>query len=213
MTEVKRRGRPPMKRPDYSNSSNDREIERIADQFDRFDEEVKSMTLDRMNAAPVQETEMQTKLSAREIARNNGLYLKPKRSLPPGTDPKSGRTEKFNEKFRPQYNFACEYVNFIAENKEIIGEAIELWTKPFPGMNCELWEIPTNKPVWAPRHVAEQIKRRRYHRLVMQENRASGSDGMGQYYGTMAADTTIQRLDAHPVNQQTSVFMGESAFK
>lgn len=35
---------------------------------------------------------------------------------------------------------------------------------------------------------------------------------VGNFFGTMAADTTVQRLDAHPVNDKRSVFMGASSF-
>ena len=46
----------------------------------------------------------------------------------------------------------------------------------------------------------------------MQENTHSGSDGKAQYYGTMAADTTIQRLDAVPVSNSKSIFTGAKTF-
>ena len=78
-------------------------------------------------------------------------------------------------------------------------------------MHAEWWEVPTNKPIWAPRYVAERIKGCTYHRLTMQD-RAISTDGMGTYTGQMIADTTIQRLDAHPVAQRKSVFMGASGF-
>ena len=108
--------------------------------------------------------------------------------------------------------FSKEYVHFIAENKEIIGEAIELWTKPYAGLPAEYWRVPVNKPVWGPRYLAEQIKSKFYHRLVMQQNVVTGGDHMGQYYGSMAVDTTVQRLDAYPVTSKKSVFMGANSF-
>lgn len=184
-------------------SSAQKELDKVAAQFDRFNEDVKSLTLDRLNEAPKEESIQQTQLSQKEIQKNNDLYLKPKRSV--------SCKEKFNEAHREDYNFAKEYVNFIAENKEIIGETIDLWTRPFPGMPAEEWEVPSNKPVWGPRYLAEQIKKCTYHRLTMQD-RPVNSDGMGTYYGTMVADTIIQRLDAHAVNQRKSVFMGASGF-
>ena len=179
-----------------------KEMDKAQDQFDNFDSQVKAMTLDAMNQAPKLDVEPQTKIAQVDLAKSKDMYLKPVRTL--------GSKEKFNEKFRADYNFSTEYVNFIAENKEIIGEEIDLWTKPFPGMNCEEWKVPVNKPVWGPRHLAEKIKRSRYHRLVMQQNQSTGADGMGQYYGTMAVDTTVQRLDALPVTQKKSIFMGAS---
>jgi len=90
----------------------------------------------------------------------------------------------------------------------IIGEIIEMWTKPFAGMPCQFWKIPVNKPIWAPRFVAEQIKRAKYHILSMRDTVTAGADQMGQYYGTMAVDSTVQRLDAHPIGGSKSIFMG-----
>ena len=181
-------------------SSSEKELDKAQKQFDAFDQQVQSMTLDRMNEAPIRETEPQTKLSQSEIAKSKDIYLKPIKSI--------GSREKFNEKYRDDYNYKKEYVHFTAENKEIIGESIDLWTKPFAGMNAEEWKVPVNTPVWGPRYLAEQIKGCKYHRLSMQENKISASDGHGQYYGTMAVDSTIQRLDAHPVGARKSVFMG-----
>lgn len=175
------------------------ELDHAEKQLDAFESQVKEMTLDRMNMAPKQETDQQTKLSSREIEKSSAHYLKPKRSI--------GCRDKFNEEFREKYNFDKEYVQFIAENREIIGESIDIWTRPYGGMPAEEWEVPVNKPVWGPRYLAEQIKRKYYHRLVMQENITTGSDGMGKYYGSMAVDTTVQRLDAHPVNPKKSLFM------
>ena len=190
-------------KPRANTSLAQKELDKAEAQFEAFDNNIKEMTHDRLNAAPVKETEQQTKIAQSDIHKNNSSYLKPKKTI--------GSKEKFNEKYRKDYEFSKEYVNFIAENKEIIGETLDLWTKPYAGMPAEEWEIPTNKAVWAPRYVAEQIKRKRYHRLVMQQT-TSGQDGMGQYYGSMAVDTAVQRLDAIPVNDRRSVFMGASGF-
>lgn len=191
-------------KPRAKNSASEKELDKLQDQFEKFDNEVKEMTLDRMNQAPKQDVEPQTKLASKDIEKSKEIYLKPKRSI--------GSREKFNEDYRADYNYAKEYVQFIAENKEIIGESIELWTKPFAGLPAEEWLVPVNKPVWGPRYLAEQIKKCTYHRLVMQENRITSGDGYGQYYGQMAADTTIQRLDAVPVSSRKSLFMGAGNF-
>jgi hypothetical protein len=180
------------------------DLEQASKQLDAFEDSVKTMTMDRMNTAPKQEVEQQTKLSKQEIEKAKGIYLKPLRSI--------NNKDKFNENFRSEYNQAKEYVHFIAENKEIIGEPINLWTRPFGGVPAEYWEVPTNKPVWGPRYLAEQIKRASYHKLVMQQNNVIGGDYAGQYYGSMAVDTTVQRLDAIPVSDNKSVFMGSNKF-
>lgn len=184
-------------------SAAQKELDKAEAQLSQFNEEVKKMTLDRMNEAPRQESEMQTKMSQSDIQKSKDIYLKPKRSV--------SCKEKFNEAHREDYNYAKEYVQFIAENKEIIGETLDMWTRPFPGMPAEEWEVPVNKPVWGPRYLAEQIKKCSYHRLIMND-RPVTADGMGTYFGTMIADSVVQRLDAHPVNQRKSVFMGASGF-
>lgn len=188
-------------KPKVTTSLAEKELNKVEAQFEAFDTQVKELTQDRMNAtAKKEETEQQTKLSTKEIASSKDVYIKPHRVI-------SSR-EKFNEKYREDYNFMKEYVHFIAENNEIKGEVIELWTKPFAGMPAEEWKIPVNKPIWAPRYVAEQIKRKFYHRLKMDETKMTGTEGGNQFYGVMAADTTIQRLDARPVSSRKSVFLG-----
>ena len=157
-----------------------------------------------MNKAPKQEVEPQTKLSSKEIEKSHDIYLKPQRKI--------ADNQKFNEKFRSDWEFDKEYVQFIAEHKELIGENIEIWTHPYGGVGAEYWEVPTNKPVWGPRYLAEQIKRKCYHRLVMKQNVITETNGIGQMYGAIAADTTVQRLDAIPVSSKKSVFMGSQNF-
>lgn len=186
------------------NSESEKELAKVEKQFEEFDQQVQSMTLDRMNKAPKEDLEPQTKLSQQEIANSKDIYLKPHRTI--------SCQDKFNENYREQYNFDKEYVQFQAENKEIIGETIDMWTRPYGGMPAEWWKVPVNKPVWGPRYLAEQIKRCYYHRLVMQPNVSSGSDSAGQYYGSMAVDTTVPRLDAMPVSQKRSIFMGSKTF-
>lgn len=190
-------------RPNVSSES-EKELDKVAQQFETFDKNVQDLTLDRMNKAPLKEVEPQTKLSSKELEKSKEIYLKPITQI--------GSKEKFNERYRNDYNFAIEPVRFIAENHEMIGEAIELWTKPFAGMAAQFWHVPVNKPVWGPRHLAEQLKKGRYHRLKMDETTTIASDGMGQYYGAMAVDHIIQRIDAMPVSTSKSIFMGAVNF-
>lgn len=185
------------------NSAGERELERAAEQLKEFESQVKELTMDRMNLAPKQEVEPQTKMAMSEIDKSKNIYLKPQKSI--------GTPQKFNEKFRESYEFDKEYVQFIAENKEIVGENIEIWTRPYGGMPAEYWEVPTNKPVWGPRYLAEQIRRKYYHRMKT-EDKVVGSDSVGTMYGQMVVDTTIPRLTAEPVSSKRSVFMGNSGF-
>lgn len=184
-------------------SSSEKELEKAEEQFKAFDDNVKSLTMDRMNQAPRLDQEPQNRLSQSEISQSKDIYLKPHRSI-------SSR-EKFNENYRNEYNFAKEYVYFIAENKEVIGEDIDMWVKPFAGLPAEWWKVPVGKPIWAPRYVAERIKGCVYHRLKM-EDTVSQASGMGQFYGNMAVDTTIARLDALPATKTKSIFMGATTF-
>lgn len=177
------------------------ELEKAQEQFDEFDKNIKEMTLERMNQAPKEDAEPKHLLSQKEIEKSNDIYLKPSRSI--------GSKEKFNDKFKDDYLFAKEYVRLIPEHREIVGEVIEMWTKPYPGMPAEFWEIPTGRPIWAPRYVAEQITKCRYHRFIMKDTVDRGLDQQGhRYYGGIAADTIIQRLDALPVSTRKSIFMG-----
>lgn len=185
------------------NSAGEKELQKAEAQLKAYEENIQSLTMDRMNQAPKLEMEPQTKLSQNQIADSKDIYLKPHRSI--------SSQEKFNEDYRQEYNFAKEYVYFIAENHEIIGEDIDVWTKPFAGLPAEWWKVPVNKPIWAPRYVAERIKGCSYHRLKMEET-VTQSTGNGQFYGQMVADTTIQRLDARPATKQKSIFMGAVGF-
>ena len=201
-----------MKERPQVNSAGQKELDKAEAQFKEFDKQVKEMTQDRMNLAPQLEVEPQQKLSQADVEKSKDIYLKPVRSIGPGVHPKTGQREVFNEDYREEYNHAKEMVHFIAENHEIIGEDIEIWTKPFAGMNCEFWKVPTNKPVWGPRYLAEQIKRKYYHRLVM-KNTVTEHTGAGQMYGQIAAATTMQRLDARPASTgRKSIFMGANSF-
>jgi len=190
-------------KPISKSSFGDKELDKAEQQFEKFDSEIKSMTLDRMNSTPKQDVEPQTKIAQKDIDKSKDIYLKPYRTI--------GCRDKFNENYRDKYNFDKEYVHFIAENKEIIGEEIDIWTRPYAGVSAEEWKVPVNKPVWGPRYLAEQLKRKYYHRMVMQQT-TTGGDHAAQYYGTMAIDTTIPRLDAHPVSSKRSVFMGANNF-
>lgn len=182
----------------------DKELDKAQQQFEAFDQNIKDMTLDRMNMATKLEMEPQTQISQADRNKMKDIYLKPARSI--------SSKEKFNENYRKEYDYDKEYVYFEAEHKEIIGETIDMWTKPYAGMPAEYWQVPTNKPIWGPRYLAEQIKRCNYHRFTMKQTIGTGSDGFGEYYGSMAVDTIVPRLDARKATKNVSVFMGNRNF-
>lgn len=198
-----------MSKPELSNSYAQRELDKAEQQFEQFNDSVKEMNLDRMNAAPKHEVEG-PRISQKEIDRSKDIYLKPKKTIW-AMDPKTGKGQPFNEKFRAEYEYRKEMVQFIAEHKELSGDMIEKWTRPYGGLPAEFWEVPTNKPVWGPRYLAEEIKNKSYHKLTM-DDRVTGSDGRAQYFGAIAVESTVQRLDAHSVSQKKSYFMGASGF-
>jgi hypothetical protein len=198
-------------KPEAKNSAAAKELDKAQSQFEAFEQNIKDLTMDAMNKAPNMEMEEQTKLSQAELEKKKRVYLKPVRSFGPGVNPKTGQMEKFNEKFRAEYEFAKEYVEFIAENIEIIGETIKMSLKKFPGTNLDHWEIPVNTPIWAPRMVAERLTECGYHVLKM-EDKTIGSDALGTYHGTMVAKNTVQRMNARPVSSRKSLFMGAANF-
>ena len=195
-----------VQKPIPVNSEAAKELEKAQKQFDSFDQQLKEMSMDRMNAAPKPDVEPQTKLSSSELAKSPDVYLKPDKTI--------GVPEKFNEEYRSNYEYDKEYVCFIAENREFIGETIEIWTKPYAGVAAMFWKVPTNKPVWGPRYLAEQIKRKNYHRLSTQAGVIGSDPRIGtQYMGTMVVDSVIQRLDAMPATPaRKSIFMGAVNF-
>lgn len=191
-------------RPKSSKPEVNQELDKVERQFEAQEQNIKEMTLDRLREAPKQDVEPQTKIAQRDMAKANEIYLKPEKTI--------SSPDKFNENYRSKYDFAREYVPFIAEHREIIGETIEIWTKPFAGVPAMFWKVPTNKRVFGPRYLAEQIKKCNYRRLIMRDDKFTTQDGMGQYYGALTVDTTVQRLDANPAIEQKSVFMGSSNF-
>lgn len=194
-------------------SEAEKELQKTEKQLDAFNEQVKSLTLDEMNKVPVKEVENQ--ISQEDLKAHGETWLKPTKILGPGSNAKTGFVEKFNENFRKEYEYQKQYVAFTAYNNMISGDLIELWTKPFPGTNCEFWQVPANKPVWGPRYLAEQITRARYHILTMKATAENPFDGnvtdrghYGEVQGTLVAKETVQRLDAKPYKRKTSLFMG-----
>lgn len=193
------------------NSAGERELSRAEKQLETFNQDVKELVSNRPMALERSESEPQAKLSSKDVQHSKDVYLKPEKSIS-AVDSKSGEKQKFNEKFRSQYEFDREYVHFIAQHNEILGDTIEIWTRPYGGMPAEFWKVPTNKPVWGPRYLAEQIKRKFYHRLKTENSVMTGGDSSMQYHGALVVDTTVNRLDAFPVSAKKSIFMSSGSF-
>lgn len=188
-----------VKKPEMNTSEGQKQIDKAEQNFNEFEKKCEELTLDRMNEAPKLEREPQAKIAQRDLEKMPDRYLKPTNFI--------SSSEKFNEKYRSDYNYAKEYVQFIAEHNEQ-SNLIEIWTKPFAGMPAEFWKVPTNTPVWGPRYLAEQITKCKYHRLKTEERITEASE-RGSFYGNMVVDTTINRLDARPASSgRKSIFMG-----
>lgn len=176
------------------NSSGQKELDRAQVTFEKFEESVNTLTVDRMNQAPLRETESQTKMSSKQIKNYDAPRLEPLRRInskePHSTDPKLIREREEGH----------EYIKCIVENKDIIGEAVEICSKKFAGDPATFWKVPVNKPVYIPKFLAKQLSECKYHRLTMQEGQVTNSDGMGTYMGAMTVNETRSRIECRPAD-------------
>lgn len=181
------------------NSKAQNELNAAEEKFDEFKEQCTTLSQDAPKDLPVEDRAPQTQMSRNDLRRARDLHLKPSRTIFPSANPKTQKFETFNERYRKDYEQKKEYIQFIAENKEIIGETLTVWTKPFAGIPAEEWSVPVNQPVWGPRYLYDKIRKCRYTRLFMDESRQTSTDGNITHYGQMVAKSKIQRLDAYRV--------------
>jgi|SRR5665213_84269 len=189
-----------IKKPKVTTSKAEQELDRAAEQFNEFDAQVKAINLDSARLAPLKEEEPQTKMSAKEIEKSREIYLKPIKWC--------ACKDPFNEKYRTEWENKKEMVRFIAENSEVKGETIDIWTKPFAGVAAMEWLVPVNKPVWGPRYLAEQIRSCQYSQLHTDESKTTGTTEHTSSFGQMVVEKRVNRLNATPVNTSKSIFMG-----
>lgn len=179
-------------------------IEEILDKYEErfrlYDEEIKTLRQQPVNQTlPVEDKNSDHGLSQKQIAGAKEILLKPLSTQYFG--------EKFNEKFRSQWEYMKQPVRFIAEHMDLIG-VIEIWTKDFPGAPAEYWEVPCNKVCIGPRYLAENIKNRTYNVVECEENKVVSEDGHGKFTGQLVRKKVRRRLDANPASTTKSVFMG-----
>lgn len=191
-------------KPIARSSQSEKELDKAQAQFDKYEENISSLTLDKMNEAPMKESEPQHKLTQNQIADSNDIYIKPFKTI--------GCADKFNEDYRKDWEYAKEYVYITAQNNMVLKEFLQFWTKPFAGIPYEEWKVPVGKPIWVRRHVAEQIKNCVHHELHMDESKKVDANEFGDYCGQMVAKQKVQRFDAFPATKQRSIFMGSSTF-
>lgn len=186
-----------MARPNV-NSDGQKQLDAAQQKFDKFEESIKEMTMDKISSsASPMETEQQTKMSSKEIKQYDAPYIKPIRSINRSQGGKDGAKTYWDEKFRPAHTRDWEYVRCICENKEVIGESIHTWTAEYGCDPAHEWKIPVNKPVWIPRLLARHLANRKYHRLRMEDAPTSVEGGI-TYHGAMVVDQEVSRLDCRP---------------
>jgi hypothetical protein len=184
-----------MSRPKV-NSDSQKELDKAQASFDAFSETVSKFNpLDAKGT--MHEEEPQTKVSNRELNKQDAPYIKPIRSIHSKDRPQ----EKYKEKHARDW----EYVRCIVENKEIIGEAVECWTKKYPGDPAHFWKIPVNKAIYIPRLLANQLANCKYHRLRT-EDQITSDEGFIKQYGTVVVDYVKNRIDARPVGNSFLAF-------
>jgi hypothetical protein len=180
-----------------------KELEKVEQQISKVEEGIKSITIDSVQSAPKENIEPindRMKISQKEMKKTEAFALHAIKTI--------GCRDKFNEKFRAEYEFKKQRVKFTAEHREI-GETIEFWTRPYGGMDAEFWQVPVNKLVEGPRYVAEQIKGCVYSQFIMDQSKVT-SGGDYQFTGQMVVEKRIQRLDATPYIETTTVGMASN---
>jgi hypothetical protein len=115
-------------------------------------QDLNKLTVDVINetAPKVVDTEVQTKMSKKELAKLEGVpYIEPVRKLKAiGTLP---------EKWRAKRERDWEYVKGIFENEVCRGEPIKFTFSKWPGDPDCVWEVPANRPVYVPRMIAKHL--------------------------------------------------------
>lgn len=171
------------------NSDGQKELDKAEKQLEKFENDIKTVVDQRGKASEYPEH----KISQKEVEKSTDIYLKPQKVI--------FSREKFNEEYREQYNEAKKYVHYTVQHEECKGDRVEMWTKCFPGVAAEFWVIPSGKPVWIPRYVADKLENGcGYHRLKTQDRPTESDSIGGQYYGTLVVDEYTHRITARPVS-------------
>ena len=175
------------KQPRLRSAEANKELDKVAGQFEKIEQGISAMAKEDITKIPRQESESQTKLSKKEIDRFDAPVIKYVKAFAPA------KKSVLPDKWKAQRDHDWELVKVICENKEIIGESIELWNHKWPGDLWTFWVIPTNTPVYIPRTVAKQIHECHYLRRVMKDKAETWFD---EGVGLGAAQTIkVNRLE------------------
>lgn len=176
------------KKPNVADGLAQKEVDRLDAEFNAKEKQMSEMTQDAMKDAPLKELAPQVKISKEALEKTDAPKI-----VPCLTRAANGKKKSEQDALRKR---AWEYIKVIAENNEVIGEDIEFWHKPMiAGEDLHFWKIPVNKPIYVPRHIAEHIRSRKYHRLKTDENIRVETNQFGDMMGRMIATETRQRLD------------------
>lgn len=173
------------------------EIAKIDSQINQVQTAMSNLTQDEINKASVVDFQPQTEITRAMKDFTDAPVIKPIKSIP--------RPGKPIAKEAKDRAWGWEYVRCIAENREVIGETIELWTGKYHGDMADFWQVPVNRPIYLPRHVAKRISECRYHRVKMQDRPMHNlmnemeSTGVSGYSGQLTVVDTRQRLDCRPI--------------
>ena len=114
--------------------------------------EMNALSVDTINdlAPKLEESEPQTKISLKEIAKSEGIpYIEPLRKFQAfGTLP---------EKWKKKRDYDWEYVKGVFENEASKGEPIKFTFSKWPGDPDCMWQVPANKPCYVPRMIAQML--------------------------------------------------------
>lgn len=171
------------------NSKGQQELDKVADQFEDYSSQIRKISDNVTDAPQASDYNPSTKISARE-AHRAARIMKPTKTI--------GSKERFNEAYRGEYEEAKKYVTCIVENFEFSGK-IDCWTKPFPGMPAEYWELPCGTPIIVHRYVADRISQCSYRRLSMDDTPSPTNYVESDRLGAIVVAETKRRLDARPV--------------
>lgn len=127
--------------------------ESLVDQTVKVQENLKTMTVDEINAqAPKAIEPVPQEMSLKERAKLEGVrYIEPKRRLSPPLG-------KLPDALKAKHKHDWEYVKGIYENYVVTGEPLTFNLCLYPGDADFMWEIPANVPVYVPRMVAKHLE-------------------------------------------------------
>ncbi|HEX5553450.1 MAG TPA: hypothetical protein VFX43_09400 [Chitinophagaceae bacterium] len=167
-----------------------KELESAAIAATKMQEQMSALTQDAMQSAPLHEVEAQTKMTKKQVEEYDAPVIRATKSMP-----STGKALPQEAQARED---GWKYIKCIAENNEVVGEMIEFWYKKFSGDPIYFWQVPVNKPIYLPKHVAQHISDRKYHVMKMQ-SKPIHEVAFGEPMDRLVCQETRRRLDCRSV--------------